>query len=148
MNSAGRYDWRESGNAAAMLTDGAFYFSHSQIGDLNAKEAKAFRGDAELVGDPKTERFQTKDLGDGFDRRDDTEYKLLSHLATMHEPGDVFRATILSERHICESCVFVLEQFREAFPASNIEVVSGKLGYNGDEKGNKTWKYRRRPKRE
>ena len=55
--------------------------------------------------------------------------------------------TILSEKHICESCEFVVEQFKELFPNATVNIVSGNPNY-GDlnakgERGMKTWKHRK-----
>ena len=69
--------------------------------------------------------------------------KFLEFAATKKQPTDVFEITILSEKHICESCEGVVKQFKEMYPNATVNIVSGKRGYNGDEKGLKTWKNRK-----
>lgn len=54
--------------------------------------------------------------------------------------------TILSEKHICESCQGVVEQFRAMYPNAKVNIVSGKIGYNGDTAGKKTWTHRKKVK--
>ena len=84
-----------------------------------------------------------KDLGDNIPRIYDTEAKFLEFVASQKRPTDHFTITILSEKHMCESCQDVLRQFREQFPYAQVNIVSGKKGYNGDQTGNHNWKYRR-----
>ena len=40
----------------------------------------------------------------------------------------------------------LVEQFRKKFPNATVNIVSGKRGYNGDEKGLHTWKHRKEMK--
>ncbi|MBQ2942608.1 MAG: hypothetical protein IJD97_10280 [Clostridia bacterium] len=37
---------------------------------------------------------------------------------------------ILSEKHICKSCLYVVQQFKEMFPNAIVNIVSGRRGYN------------------
>lgn len=71
---------------------------------------------------------------------------VLEFSASVKEPTDTFEVTILSEKHICESCRGVVDQFTKMYPNAKVNIVSGKLGYNGDPAGKKTWKYRKRMK--
>ena len=80
------------------------------------------------------------DLGDGVPREYDTEAKFLEFVATQKKPTDKFSVTILSEKHICDSCQHVVEQFKSMYPNATVNIVSGKQGYNGDPKGGQTWK--------
>lgn len=132
-----------SGNVAVMEIDGEIYFSHSRVGRIDSVEYSAYRGDYPLVGLSEHRRFKVKDLGDGIPRENDTEAKLLEFLASKKMPSDKFTVTILSEKHICESCQGVVEQFKRMFPNATVNVVSGKRKYNSSENGLKTWKYRK-----
>lgn len=141
---------RRSGNAAAMRVVGeeenVIYFSHSKVGVPGTKEYDAYNEKYELVPLTESRRFEVKDLGDNIPREYDTEAKFLEFVASQKRSNDVFTVTILSEKHICESCQGVVEQFKQAFPNSTVNIISGKLNYNGSEKGAYTWKHRKRVK--
>lgn len=81
---------------------------------------------------------------DGYDRSFDTESKFLEFAARKMLPEDEFTVTILSEKHICESCQGVVMQFKEMFPKSKVNIISGKRGYNNDLEGKKTWQFRKK----
>ena len=40
----------------------------------------------------------------------------------------------------------VVEQFRTMYPNAKLNIVSGKIGYNGDTAGKKTWTHRKKVK--
>ncbi|MDE6658600.1 MAG: hypothetical protein K2K01_00610, partial [Eubacterium sp.] len=133
----------KSGNAASMEFDGNIYFSHSSIKTAGTFKYDSYKGNYSLIGLNENRKFEVKDLGDGVPRQYDTEAKFLEFAATKKQPSDTFEITILSEKHICESCEGVVKQFKKMYPNSTVNIVSGKRGYNGDEKGLKTWKYRK-----
>lgn len=141
---------RRSGNAAAMKLaceeESVIYFSHSKVGLPKTKECDAYTGKYELVTLRKNRQFKVKDLGDNIPREYDTEAKFLEFIALQKTPDDTFTVTILSEKHICESCQGVVKQFKETFPNATVNIISGKLNYNGSEKGTNTWKHRKRVK--
>ncbi|MEE0266333.1 MAG: deaminase domain-containing protein [Acutalibacteraceae bacterium] len=58
--------------------------------------------------------------------------------------AETFTVTILSEKHICESCSGVVEQFKAEYKNATVNIISGKRGYNGSPNGTKTWKHRKR----
>lgn len=59
-------------------------------------------------------------------RNTDSEYKILSNLAD--KLGDKFNSkgqvTIFTERRACQSCLGVIEQFKERYPNIKINVIS------------------------
>ena len=134
------------GNAASMEFDGKVYFSHSKFGLPNSREHSLYKGEYPTVTLSKDRMFKVLDLGDKIPRQYDTEAKFLEFVASQKKPDDKFNVTILSEKHICESCQGVVEQFKQKFPNATVNIVSGKLGYNGDEKGLHTWKHRKKVK--
>lgn len=134
------------GNAATMHFDGKTYFSHSAFGVPGSIEHSLYVGEYPTVTLSPNRIFKVLDLGDGIPREYDTEAKFLEFVATQKKPTDEFTVTILSEKHICASCQGVIEQFKEKFPKATINVVSGKKGYNGSEKGTQTWKRRKKVK--
>ena len=133
-----------SGNAAVMEFDGKTYFAHSQASVPGEPEYDSYIGEYELIGLRKDRKFKTRMLGDGVPREHDTEAKFLEFVAGVKDPSDAFEITILSEKHICESCRGVVDQFTKMYPDARVNIVSGKLGYNGDPKGGNTWKYRKK----
>lgn len=139
-------DISSGGNAASMEFDGKVYFSHSRFGLPGSFEHSLYKGEHPAITLSKDRIFKVKDLGDGIPRHFDTEAKFLEFVASQKKPEDKFTVTILSEKHICESCQGVVEQFKQMFPNSTVNIVSGKLGYNGDEKGLHTWKHRKKVK--
>lgn len=135
-----------SGNAAAMNLDGQIYFSHSRMDDGSDLCSKSYSGKYPAIGISHKRIFKTIDLGDHIQRECDTEAKFLEYAATQKQPTDTFEITILSEKHICKSCQGVVKQFKERYPNSTVNVISGKYGYNGDSTGRNTWKYRKKVK--
>lgn len=135
-----------SGNVATMHFDGKTYFSHSKFGVSGSKEHSLYIGEYPTVTLSQNRIFNVLDLGDGFPRQYDTEAKFLEFVATQKKPTDKFVVTILSEKHICKSCQFVVEQFKAKFPHATVNIVSGKKGYNGSKDGLHTWKRRKKVK--
>ena len=88
-------------------------------------------------------KYTVKDLGDNIPRENDTEAKFLEFVAKKINMDSSDLITILSEKHICESCQGVVEQFKKDFPNVKVNIVSGKKEYNGSEQGTNTWKYRK-----
>lgn len=134
------------GNAATMEFDGKIYFSHSSFGLKGTFEHSLYIGDYPTVSLSNDRVFKEKYLDDGVPRIYDTEAKFLEFVAKQKNPAEKFSVTILSEKHICESCQGIVKQFCEKFPQATINIVSGKRGYNNDEKGRKTWKHRKKVK--
>lgn len=134
------------GNAAVMKFDNSIYFSHSRVGTSDTLEYSSYKGNYSLVGLSTNRQFKIKNSGDGILREYDTEAKFLEFVATKKQATDKFTVTILSEKHICESCQDVVKQFKQMFPNATVNIVSGKRGYNGSEEGLKTWKYRKKVK--
>ncbi len=134
------------GNAAAMELDGKTYFSHSKFGKPDSTEYSLYKGEYQAVTLSDKRIFNVKDLGDGIPREYDTEAKFLEFVATQKNPSDKFTVTILSEKHICESCQGVVEQFKNKYPNATVNIISGKKGYNGSSVGLRTWKHRKKVK--
>ena len=141
-----RNELSDGGNAASMLYDGKTYFSHSKFGLPGSFEHTLYKGKYPAVTLATNRQFSVKDLGDGIPRQFDTEAKFLEFVASQKKSDDTFAITILSEKHICKSCQGVVEQFKRKFPNSTVNIISGKRGYNGDEKGLKTWRHRKKVK--
>ena len=131
------------GNAAVMDFEGSVYFAHSSVAKAGTIEYDSYSGQYPLVGLKDNRLFSVMDLGDKIPRENDTEAKFLEYVATKKQTDDSFTVTILSEKHICESCKGVVKQFKEMFPNAEINIISGKTGYNGSEDGLKTWKHRK-----
>lgn len=131
-----------SGNGASMSFNGTNYFAHSQIDNIDDILQDCYIGKYKIVGLSKNQLFKTFNLN-GYDRSVDTEAKFLEYVAHKANSEDEFTVTILSERHICESCQGVVTQFKAMFPKATVNIISGKKGYNNDPEGNHTWTYRK-----
>ena len=84
-----------------------------------------FPGDKKtIVTQPSKRRFET--LVIGHDRKVDSEYKLFEHAAMIAEDGKAHEIVMLSEKSMCESCQFVMLQFKEKYPNVKVNVVSHK----------------------
>ena len=116
----------KGGNAASMEFDGKRYFSHSKFDLQGTLEHSLYKGKYPAVALSQKRIFDVLDLGDKIPRQYDTEAKFLEFVAAQKKPNDVFSVTILSEKHICESCQGVVEQFKKKFPNSTVNIVSGK----------------------
>lgn len=134
---------KNSGNAAAMEFNGDIYFAHSRAEKSGTYEYDSYKGKYPIVGVMENRRYTVKDLGDNIPRENDTEAKFLEFVATKINTDRSDVITILSEKHICESCQGVVEQFKKDFPNVKVNIVSGKKEYNGSEQGTNTWKYRK-----
>ena len=134
------------GNAAIMELDDNIYFSHSKFGEAGSFEHSLYVGKYPTVVLSENRQFEVLDLGDAIPRQYDTEAKFLEYVAKKKTAGEVFSVTILSEKHICPSCEHVVEQFKQKFPKSIVNIVSGKKGYNKSAEGLKTWKNRKKVK--
>lgn len=135
------------GNAASMLLEGKTYFSHSKFDVSDSMELSLYTGEYTPIGLTDKPIFKVKDLGDGILRQYDTEAKFLEFVATQKSSTDTFTVTILSEKHICESCQGVVKQFQKEFPNATVNIISGKKGYNNNDEGNKTWNHRKKVKK-
>ncbi len=139
-------DIANCGNSASMEFEGKIYFSHSKFGLPGSFEHSLYNGEHSTVTLSANRIFKVKDLGDDIPRQFDTEAKFLEFVASKKNPEDKFTVSILSEKHICESCQGVVEQFKQKFPNATVNIVSGKRGYNSDEEGLHTWKHRKKVK--
>ncbi len=136
----------DGGNAATMLLDDKIYFSHSKFDVKDSLEYSLYKGKYEAVPLSKNRKFSVKDLGDGIPREYDTEAKFLEFVDTQKNTSETFTVTILSEKHICDSCSSVVEQFKEEYKNATVNIISGKRGYNNSPSGTKTWKHRKKVK--
>lgn len=140
-------DLTKGGNVATMMLNDKIYFSHSSFDVPGSFEISSYTGKYTPVALSKKPIFAVKDLGDGVPRQYDTEAKFLEFVATQKQSSDKFTVTILSEKHICESCQGVVKQFKKKFPNATVNIVSGKKGFNNNAEGNKTWKHRKKVKK-
>lgn len=132
------------GNAAVMEFEESIYFAHSRVAKPGTVEYDSYSGKYPIIGLNDVRIFSVKNLGDGIPRENDTEAKFLEYVATKKKESDKFNVTILSEKHICDSCQGVVDQFKKLFPNATVNIVSGKKGYGGSEKGTITWKRRKK----
>ena len=137
---------QRAGNAASMELDGITYFSHSRVSKKGTLEYNAYKGKYPIVGIKGNRKYSVLDLGDSIPRQHDTEAKFFEFVADHKKPSDKFTITILSEKHMCDSCRYVMQQFKSEFPNATVNIISGKRGYNGSAEGLKTWTHRKKVK--
>ena len=133
------------GNAAVMDFDGATFFSHSRMDGQASLPSRSYIGEFTAI-DLKPfdrRRYRVLDLRDGIPRETDTEAKFFEYAADHLTVDSKASITILSEKHICESCEHVRAQFCAEHPNVVVNIVSGKRGYNNEPKGTKTWAHRK-----
>lgn len=134
---------KRSGNIGIMELDGKAYYAHSGLdttADKGYKNLEQSTRDS-IVLKPAVETFKAKEAG-GYIRNSDSEYKLFNYIATQKRPSETFTVNMLSERCMCESCLGVMEQFKEMYPNATVNAVSHKEVQG--KKNNNPWKYRRR----
>lgn len=138
----------EKSNAASMLFDGKVYYSNSRFGEAGDYDLSRYIGKYPAVPLQSNRKFTVKPISsnDKVPRMYDTEAKFLEFVATKKKPDEEFVVTILSEKHICESCQGVVEQFKQMFPKATVNIVSGKTDFNKSNRGTKTYLYRKEVK--
>lgn len=134
---------KRSGNIGVMELDGKTYYAHSGLDTITDKGYRNLEQSTRdsIVLKPTVGTFKAKEAG-GYVRDSDSEYKLFNYIATQKQPSDTFTVNMLSERCMCESCISVMEQFKEMYPNATVNVVSHKE-VEGKQNSN-PWKYRRR----
>ena len=72
---------------------------------------------------PQSPIFTTFDVPQGHSRAYDSEYKILEHVAAQYQDTRI-EGTIdlLTERPPCDSCSYVITQFRQRFPNITLNV--------------------------
>ena len=72
--------------------------------------------------------------------------KNISRQSIIKNRNEAFTVTILSEKHICKSCLFVVEQFKARYPNATVNIVSGNPAHGESnskgEMGMLHWKHR------
>ena len=141
-------DYKEAiskSNAASMLFDDEIYYSNSRFGNLGDPDLSRYIGKYPVVHLQSERKFVVKPINsnDKVPRYLDTEAKFLEFVATKKKPDEEFTVTILSEKHICESCQGVVEQFKNMFPKSTVNIISGKTNFNKSKRGTKTYIHRK-----
>lgn len=82
------------------------------------------------VNAPEIPIFDTIKTGSN-PRTLDSEYKILSELATKLTPSSKGTVNLYSELPVCVSCNNVINQFMERFPGVKVNVVTGKNNDDG-----------------
>lgn len=134
------------GNAAVLSFEGVTYFSHSRFEMPGTLEISSYKGSYPAISLKQERQFEVLDLGDGIPRETDTEAKFFEFVADNITEDTETEITILSEKHICESCEHVMSQFKTKYQNVTVNIVSGKRNYNGSKNGLKTWQHRKRVK--
>ena len=142
-------DYKRNGNIAGAYidTDSSLYLAHSKVNSTDSKGYKNYKGTETIIPLEAKRVFEYIDVKrpDGSVRTKtfmDTEAKLFEHFHLLYEKRKFTTITMLSERGMCDSCKYVMEQFKKMHPDVTINVVSNKK-VEGD-----VWKFRRRKKKQ
>lgn len=73
----------------------------------------------------------------------DSEAKLFEYAADIVDDGKKHTIQILSEKCMCESCLGIMEQFKEKYPDVEVNAVSNKKERDVINHG-KPWKHRQK----
>ena len=130
----------KSGNAGAMEFEGTQYFAHSKVASLADVN---YTSSYPLIPLQDNRVYTYLDLGDGIDRWNDTEAKFFEYLNATISKDYAGEVVMLSERHMCESCLNVMKQFEKDHPNVKISLISGKERYNNGTSRSKGWKHRK-----
>lgn len=121
-NSAGR----NGSNMGVMQFDNNKYFANSRATILTDPATESFvrkGGNPDiLVLAAQNKRFATK-LVDHY-RGADSERKLFEFASKLSDDGKTHDIYLLSEKAMCDSCKYVMEQFKKRHPNVNVNVVS------------------------
>lgn len=133
---------RKQANIAVMEIDGNIKCANSQTDNIESTSYINYRGDKSLLI-LKAEAPQFKTYKVGSHSRDvDSEAKLLEYAATIVKDGKSYTINLLSEKCMCDSCLGVLQQFRDKYPDVTINAVSNKKE-RAEKNKNKSWAYRK-----
>ncbi len=134
---------RKQANIAVMEIDGNIKYANSQIDNIESTSYINYRGDKKLIVlKTETPKFKTSKVGSHC-RDMDSEAKLLEYAAAIAKDRKPHTIDLLSEKCMCDSCLGVLQQFKDKYPAVTINVVSNKKE-RAEKNKNKPWAYRKR----
>ena len=148
---------KNKANIAVMEMDGKIKIANSQLDKLNDPAFVNFKYDEvnkilantnmgkittdNLVLKKETPEFKTFEVG-SHSREMDSEAKLFEYAADVAKDGKQHTINILSEKCMCDSCLGVMEQFKNKYPNVRVNAVSNRKSRNEINKG-KPWKNRR-----
>lgn len=133
---------RRQANIAVMEIDGNVKYANSQIDNIESASYINYRGDKKLIVlKTKTPEFKTSKVGSHC-RDMDSEAKLLEYAATIAKDRKPHTIDLLSEKCMCDSCLGVLQQFKDKYPDVIINAVSNKKE-RVEKNKNKPWAYRK-----
>ncbi len=125
--------YKTKGNVSVLKINGEYKYAFSRIDSICDESYELYTGDKRdlilLSNNPHYKTAVPGDIVDGrkvkYPKKLDGEAKIFEYLRILFKPEDLFEATILSERNMCDSCRSVYEQFTKEFTNAKINVVSG-----------------------
>lgn len=120
--------FRSQGNIAIAEFDGKDYVAHSKVKNELSPGYKNYKGNAEFVFESQNRCFKTKVLPEnfGWDRKVDSEAKIFEYINTLAN-GSKQTLNLMTHLPMCDSCVGVLQQFREKYPNMQINIIQKKV---------------------
>lgn len=133
---------KRQANIAVMKIDGdEAFIGNSQVNNVSNPGFYNYKGDSSrIVLSQDIRQFKTLVVGT-HDRWMDSEAKLFEYAATVCNDGKPHTIDLLSEKTMCKSCRYVMEQFKEKYPNCTVNAVSNKKERSLRNK-NKPWRHR------
>ncbi|CEK40017.1 phage minor capsid protein [Paraclostridium sordellii] len=118
------------GNFAIMEFENKQYFAHSSVNDTLDIEYDSIKGNKDdFILHMENRAFKTLVINE-IPREYCTEAKMFEYINSKVSKDFDGEITILSELDMCESCRGVLKQFKEKYPNTKVNIISGKEGFN------------------
>lgn len=118
------------GNFAIMEFENKQYFAHSSVNDTLDIEYDSIKGNKDdFILHMENRAFKTLVINE-IPREYCTEAKMFEYINSKVSKDFDGEITILSELDMCDSCRGVLKQFKEKYPNTKVNIISGKEGFN------------------
>lgn len=122
----------KKGNIATAQFNGEELFAHSSVQDINNKGYSKYKGDLKFILLNENRVFKSlvipKDIG--WDRNIDSEAKIFEYINKVNNKKESKDLYMISKYPMCDSCKYVLEQFKSENYNINVNIIEGK-GKNG-----------------
>lgn len=119
-----------SGNFAIMEFENKQYFAHSALNDTLDIEYDSIKGNKDdFILHMENRAFKTLVINE-IPRDYCTEAKMFEYINSKVSKNFNGEIAILSELDMCDSCRWVLNQFKEKYPNAKVNIISGKEGFS------------------
>lgn len=122
---------KKEGNVALMEFKNNIYFAHSRIQNENNKGFDKYKGNKTMILLDQNRIFEYLIIPKetGWSRHVDTEAKLFEYLNKINDNENIKQEIFLmTEKPMCESCRYVMEQFKQRNKNIILNIIEGKEG--------------------